>query len=151
MSVITILFSRFCSIVYPTIGKPRFSVLAQFLHLIVLVPTIIISIQYGFRTLYIARSLVRFELILVNMVLTYILIKFSPWKMIKNLIPELIASTIMALVAYSLLLIGNSILYSFVCILICIICYFSCIMLFPKEKQLVMTIKDHIQQKIKTL
>ncbi|MCE5345946.1 MAG: lipopolysaccharide biosynthesis protein [Bacteroidales bacterium] len=149
MSAITILFSQFCSIIYPTIGKPRLSVLAQTLHLIVLVPTIVISINYGFRTLYISRSLVRIEAILVNMIITYVFIKLSAWKMIKNLLPELFASTIMGLVAYSLLMINNSIVWSFMSVLICIIIYFTCIMQFTKEKRLVISIKDQLLQKIK--
>jgi O-antigen/teichoic acid export membrane protein len=148
MSAITILFSQFCSIIFPTIGKPRYSVIAQILHLVVLIPTIIISIDYGFRTLYIARTLIRFEGIFVNMILAYYLIKISPWKMIHNLIPELTASGIMGLTAYCMLLISNSVLFSFISVLICVIIYFSFLMLFRIEKHLLHKIKGQIVQNI---
>ena len=62
-SAITIVLSHYSSEVYRAKGKPKLSVLAQVLHIIVLWPTVLISIKYGFETLYVARSLVRFELV----------------------------------------------------------------------------------------
>ena len=72
MEVITVIFARFCSNVYPAIGRPNISVISQILHLVVLVPAVIISGQYGFRPLYITRSLGRLEGILVSFIFVYI-------------------------------------------------------------------------------
>ena len=67
-SGITIVLSHYSSELYRAKGKPKLSVLVQWLHIIVLWPTIIISSNYGFETLYISRSLVRFEMIMVILV-----------------------------------------------------------------------------------
>lgn len=140
ISAITIIFSRFSSVVYPAIGKPRFSVLAQFLHLIVLIPSTLISIQYGFETLYWTRSLIRIELIVVNMILVYYLIKLSPLKMIDNIKPYLISSSIMTLIAILLLQLSNSYIWIALTIIISAGIYFAIISLFPNEKKLFLQI-----------
>ena len=118
MEVVTIIFARFCSNVYPAVGRPRLSAIVQLLHLVVLVPAVIISGQYGFKTLYITRSLVRVELILVNFCMIYYAIKQSPLKMIINVLPEAFASLLMAIIGLSLLSVNDSIFCSILWILI---------------------------------
>ncbi len=148
MSAITIIFSRFTSVIYPAIGKPKMSVVAQFLHLIILIPVIIYAADFGFETLYWSRSLVRFELIFVNLIITYYLLKLSPLKMLKNITPEILVSLFMAIVALSLQNIHDSILWSFISIGICIAIYFLILALFPKEKQIILKLLNHIFKKI---
>ncbi len=142
MEVTTVIFSRFCSPVYPAIGKPRISVIVQILHLVVLIPAVIISGQYGFQALYITRSLVRLELVMVNLIFVYLLIKQSPWKMMTNIVPEVFSCIVMALVAYVLLRINNSIVLSFVWILVCAAVYFVVLSVFPKDKAILIGLKD---------
>ena len=135
MEAITVVFARFCSPVYPAIGKPRVSVIVQILHLVVLIPAIIISGQYGFKALYVTRSLVRFELVLVNMIAVYIMIKQSPWKMITNILPQLVCALVMGIIGYLLLAFNNGVVLSFVWVVLCIGIYFSALyFLFPKER-----------------
>ena len=150
MEAITVVFARFCSPVYPAIGKPRVSVIVQILHVIVLIPSVIISGKYGFEALYITRSLIRLEGILVNMIAVYVIIKQSPWKMLINIAPELICSLLMGIIGYILLRINNNILISFIWVLICIVVYFFLIyILFPKEKSVVNSLKLTIIKTIK--
>lgn len=135
MEAVTVVFARFCSPVYPAIGKPRVSVIVQILHLVVLIPAIIISGKYGFTALYVTRSLVRLELVLVNMVAVYCMIKQSPWKMIINVMPQLVCACIMGVVAYLLLTFNNGVVISFVWVVLCIGIYFgSLYFFFPKER-----------------
>ena len=148
MSAITIIFSRFSTIIYPAVGKPRMSVVAQLAHLVVLVPTIICAAGYGFETLFWARSLIRFELIFVNLIISYYLVALSPWKMLKNIAPELLVSAFMGLVAYALLQIQNSIIWSFLTIAICIVVYFLSLSIFPKEKQIILKLVKQIYKRI---
>lgn len=142
MEVITAVFARFCSSVYPAIGKPNISVISQILHLVVLVPAVIISGQYGFRPLYITRSLVRLEGVLVNFIFVYITIKQSPWKMIVNVLPEMLSCSVMACVALLLLRCNNSIALSFAWIAACAIAYFVMLSLFPDDKGVLLNLKD---------
>ena len=149
MEVITVIFARFCSNVYPAIGKPRISVVVQILHLVVLVPTVIISGQYGFRPLYIARSLVRLELVLLNLVFVYALIKQSPWKMFVNILPEICSCFIMALIAFVLLKLNDSLLLSFMWIGVCGVLYFVTLCLFPKDRAILLDLKNKVVSTIK--
>lgn len=144
MEVTMIIFSRFCSNVYPAVGKPNISVVSQLLYLVVLVPAVIISGQYGFRALYVTRTLVRLEGVLVNFIFVYITIKQSPWKMIVNVLPEMLSCLVMAGVAWLLLRFNNSIAMSFVWIIVCAIVYFVTLSLFPNDKRILLGLKDKV-------
>ena len=149
MEVITVVFARFCSNVYPAIGKPRVSVIVQILHLIVLIPAVIVSGHYGFRPLYITRSLVRLEAIIVNFVAIYILIKQSPWRMFLNVLPEFLSCFIMACVAFVLLKIDDSLWLSLLWMAICSVIYFGILFLFPEDRVVMISLKDRGLQLIK--
>lgn len=150
MEAITVIFARFCSPVYPAVGKPRVSVIVQVSHLVVLIPAIIISGKYGFEALYITRSLIRLELVLVNMIAVYIVIKQSPWKMIGNILPQVICSIIMAVVGYLLLNINDGIVLSFVWVIVCIGVYFASLyLLFPSDRNTMMSLKQMALKTIK--
>lgn len=136
-SAITIVLSYYCSEVYRAKGRPKLSVLAQVLHIIVLYPTIIIAVHYDFETLYISRSLVRLEMVLVNFILMYFVIKISPIKMIINIIPACIASGIMYGIALMLLKYCQSYFSQLLSIFICIIVYVSIICMFPNERNII--------------
>lgn len=150
MEAVTVIFARFCSPVYPAVGKPRISVIVQILHVIVLIPAIIISGQLGFKPLYITRSLIRLELILVNLIAVYLTIKQSPWKMLVNIMPEVISSLFMAGVALVLLFICNTLVCSLVWIIVCIVVYFgSLYILFPTERNVIRSLSQIALKTIK--
>lgn len=149
MEVITVIFSRFCSNVYPAIGKPKISVASQLLHLAALIPAVIISGHYGFRTLYITRSLIRLEGVAVNLIFLYVLIKQSPWKMFVNILPEVLSCIMMAGVGWGLLCISDNVVISFVWILICVVVYFVTLYIFPKDRVLLLNIKKQVFSKIR--
>ena len=135
MSAVTIVFARFCSPVYPAIGKPRTSAIVQLSHLVVLIPAIILSGQYGFQALYITRSLIRLELVAVNLIAVYVMIQLSPWKMLLNIMPEAISAAIMGGTAYLLSQLSSNIIWTATSIVLCIITYFITLYyLFPKER-----------------
>lgn len=138
MEAVTVIFARFCSPVYPAVGKPRVSVIVQISHIIVLIPAIIISGQFGFKPLYITRSLMRLEGVLVNLVAVYFVIKQSPWKMLVNILPEVVSAILMAVMAYGLLSINHTIVCSFAWVAVCVVVYFGFLyMLFPKERKVI--------------
>ena len=134
MDVIVVIFARFGSNLYPAIGKPRLSVLAQVLHLVVLIPAVVISIHYGFTALYLTRTFVRIESIIVNLILIYYCIKLRPWRMIVNVLPEFVASIVMTIVATVLLQFNNTIFLSFVWIVVAGLTYIAVLSLFPQDR-----------------
>lgn len=135
-SAITIVLSHYSSEVYRAKGKPKLSVLSQWLHMIVLFPIVLVAVEYGFETLYIARSLIRLEGILVNFIIMYIVIKISPLSMLKNVAIPLVSSLVMCCSGFILLKISSSLVWQLFSILICALIYLAIILCFPKERQL---------------
>jgi O-antigen/teichoic acid export membrane protein len=140
ISSITIVFSHYSSEVYRSLGMPKLSFLSQMLHLIVLTPVVYIFAKYGFDTLVYARSIVRIEGILVNLLIMYFVIKISPLKMIKNLCPFAISAVVMGGGAYLLQQVGYGNIWSIVSIGICALFYFAIIMLFSSVRKEILSL-----------
>ena len=134
-SSVTIIYSHYASEVYRSMGRPLLSVLAQWLHILVLLPAVLISIRYGFETLYSARALVRFELIMVNMVIIYYVIRISPLEMLRNTYASLVAAFAMLVIAFFLRNVSETLLWQLSSLGICFICYFMILALFPEERR----------------
>lgn len=150
MEVITIIFNRFCGPVYTAIGKPKMAAFSQFLHLIVLIPAIIISGKYGFTALYTTRSLIRLEGVLVNLVFVYVLIKQSAWKMLLNIMPEIISAVLMSVLAFVLLQVSNSIVWSIISVGLCALAYFAFLyVVFPKERPVLLMVRQNVLKTLK--
>ena len=135
-SAVTIVLSYYSSEVYRALGRPKLSVLAQFLHIIVLCPVMLIVTHYDWSVIYTTRALLRLELIFVNLVIMYYVVKISPIKMIYNILPSVISATIMGVIAWSLLSFNDTILWQIISILICILVFFVSITRFGVEKQI---------------
>src|SRR5699024_7277119 len=118
-SVIMIVFGHFSSEVYRSKGKPKLSFLAQILHLIVLVPTVIIAANYGFWPLVFARAWIRMQFVLVHFILMKYIMGFPIIKTIKNVMPSIIAVVFMAVLGYSLQSINSHIVWDFISIILC--------------------------------
>ena len=150
ISVIVFIFSRFATTLYPAIGKPRTALTVQILHLVVLIPTVYFSAQRGFECLYIARSLIRIQLVLLNMYFLYQMIKLSPLRMIKEVYPYIISALMMVVVYYLLDSINNtqSVFFDFMSITVCAVIYFISVMLFfPSERMFVIKLKEMVLKK----
>ena len=132
----SVVLAHLSSEVYRSLGKPRLSVLAQFLFIIVLCISISIAVQYGFNVLCITRSIVDVALVIIQLVIMYVVLKFSPMKMIKNISPAVFSAFIMGLVAYFFKIISNeSILWTICSIFMCIVVYFLTICLFKQDRE----------------
>lgn len=149
MEVVTIIFSRFCSNVYPAIGKPNISVIVQILHLIFLLPAIYWSVQYGFTSLYWTRSLMRLQGVVVNVIFVYIFIKLSFIKLLNNILPEIIGCLAMFCLGKYLLTLNDDIIMQFFYIILCVVTYFSIIICIPQERRIIIPILKIIDEKIK--
>lgn len=144
-SAITIVLSHYSSEVYRAKGKPKLSVLAQVLHIVVLWPTILVTVKYGFETLYIARSLVRLELIAVNLIIMGFAVKMPVGRMFTNILPSCIAAVAMLLVL--LLPASNSIWINILYAAVAAIIYFVVIMFFREERETLFNLPQIIKNK----
>lgn len=135
-SAITIVLAHYSSEVYRSKGKPKLSVLAQVLHIVVLWPTILITVNYGFETLYVARALVRLELIAVNLCIMGWVIKMPIVRMFTNILPSCIAALGMFLIL--LLPSQESIIFNLLYACVAGIIYILIIMLFQDERNILL-------------
>ncbi len=144
-SAITIVLGHYASEVYRSIGKPKLSVIAQWLHIIALCPVVLIFIDKGFDSLCIARSLVRLQLVLVQLIIMWVVVKMNVLKMFTNILPATVASATMLIVW---LLPGtNSIWMQVTYVLLCICIYFIVLMLFPEERNICLNLKSILRRK----
>lgn len=139
-STVAIVLSHYCSEVYRALGKPKLSVLAQWLHIIVLLPVVLISVKYGFKTLCTARALVRLEMVVVQLIIMHLFVKLSPWKMFKNVSYPAMATIIMAVVSLLLSFVSNSAWWSVISILICFLVYIAIICLHRDERMAIISL-----------
>lgn len=143
-STLTIVISYYNSEVYRAKGRPKLSVLGQVLHIVVLWPVVLIAVRYGFEVLYWARSLVRLEGILVGLCIMGIAIKMPVGKMITNILPTCIAAASMFLIM--LLPEATNLVQSIVYAVFAGLIYLGIIMLFPKERKILLNIQSLIKR-----
>ena len=119
------------------------------LHLCFLVPTIIFAAKYGFEILYTARSLVRLQAVIVDVLILYFLTHITPIKVLKNIFVPFIAAAMMA-VLYTLLpsVMADSIVTNITYIVLCGVVYFMVLSLFPKERSLLKNVISQIKSKL---
>ncbi|MGN7241046.1 lipopolysaccharide biosynthesis protein [Priestia megaterium] len=130
MSSIMIVLGHYCSEVYRASGKPKLSFIAQLSHLVILVPTCILSAKFGFWPLVFARSLIRMQFVSVHLVIMQKIMRISIYNTLKNISPSVIATIIMAMAAYLLREISHSMIWSIVSIILSGTVYLIALLLF---------------------
>lgn len=143
MATITILFSHYASEVYRSMGKPKLSFIAQWLHIIVLVPVVYVFANKGYDQLYVARSLVRLESVLVDCLMLYFIFGISTWRMTKNVFPAFLASAIMMVAGFGLRLITHDFWWNILFIVICTGLYFLVLSRFKVERNMILRLKEY--------
>ncbi|MBO6252145.1 MAG: lipopolysaccharide biosynthesis protein [Bacteroidaceae bacterium] len=141
-----IVLSHYSSEIYRAKGKPKYSVLSQCIAIAITIPTVLISIQYGFQQLCFWRSAARVFMITVNLPLVYILVRITPLQMFRNIFPSLMATLVMVAVYY-LLPVHQAIWSSIINVLVCAAVYTIIISLFPKERYLLLNLKTILSKR----
>lgn len=131
-SSVSLVLGTYANGLFNAVGKTYLSFIAQILHLVVLIPVLLWGARSGFETLYVARSLVRIELIIVELVLLSMGLKFPISKLFKTIIPSIVCTLIMGICGYGLLHCSKNILFQLFSIVICIIVYFGFVFVFFK-------------------
>ena len=145
-SALTIVMSHYSSEVYRAKGKPKWSVFVQITHIVFLVPTVLWAIGYGFDVLCEARALIRLQLILANLILMYVLVKISPLVMLRNLFPALVGTLGMTVVIWMLPSCSLGVIQNVIYILLATVIYAGVVMLFPRERVILLNIKKIIKR-----
>ena len=135
-SAFSVVISNYNGEVHRSKGNPKITLISQCIHLVFLTTILIISVRHGFKILYIARSLTRIQAIVTSLIFISFLYGFKIKSVLKNIFPPFVCALIMGTVGYGLKSINNSIIWQFVCIVICIIVYFAVLFtLFPKIRK----------------
>lgn len=129
-SSLTIIFGHFNSEVYRSKGKPKLSLLYQSIHLVFLVIILLVVAPYGFKSIYIARSLARIQGIVTGLIILWAGFRISTVSIIKNVYPTVISALLMGLLGYGLQMVSSNIMWSIISIFICAIFYFIVLMHF---------------------
>lgn len=139
-SAISIVFSHFASEVYRALGRPKLSVLAQWLHIIVLWPAVLLAVKYGFEVLCTVRSWIRLEGVFVDLVIIYFLVHITPMQMLKNVSPSVVASLVTIGIALVVKQISDDSLFAQLFSLgFCMFAYTLVLLLFPQERNAIRT------------
>ncbi len=132
-SALSIILTSFSSEVIRSKGKPLISFVIQISQIVVLVPVLLIFKNYGFSVLYIARSLVRVELMAALCFTICVFFKFKFGKILKNIAPSMISALIMGAFGHALKSVFPGSMWQFVVIFLCVIVYFAVLLTcFPK-------------------
>lgn len=152
MIAFSIVFAHFSSEVFRSKGNPKVSLILQVIHIAFLAPTLILSVPYGFGTLYIVRSLVRIQMIVCALLIMHIKYGFKVQHILRNVLPMIISALIMGVAGYFMQQVSPSMIWQFVSVFICIIVYFVVLLcLFPSVRREVFdsAIGKKIMRKIK--
>lgn len=133
---ITIVLSSYNSEVFRSKGKPKLSVLSQCLHLTAIVPVLFWGMDKGFETLATVRSLVRFQGILVSMLIMHYAMKISFFTILKNVWCPFFAAVVMALAGAILRTAFDSVLWELLTVIFCIFIYAGLMLLIPAGRKL---------------
>ena len=150
MSALATVLSHYSSEAFRAIGKPKVAVLGQWIHLTVLIPLLIVCAQISFEALYTARSLVRLQAILVDLILMQVFVKIKWYTIITNTARYIIASGAMYFSGYFLRMAFDNMIWQIAVVFMCMIIYFTVLFLFfPKSRNDVKFAKDIIKKKMR--
>ena len=137
-SCFVIVMSHYTGEVLRSKGKPKLSTMAQLLHIVVLCPAIAIAVRYDYTTLYVTRSLIRIELIAVNLFFLYSLIRISLSQIFLNIFPALVSSCVMAFFSKLLLNYTTDFVMQILSAIIASLIYLCIVMMFNEERNLLL-------------
>ncbi len=147
-SSVVIVLSNYASEIYRAKGKPQLSLLSQSLHLLFLFPAMLIAIRYGYETLYTTRALIRFQAIIVDLIIMYYFVRMLPLRLIGNVLPSIFASLLMVLLSTVLKrLLPDTIIFNIVSMLFCGATYLLTLQLFKEERVILKNLPQVLRNK----
>lgn len=130
----SVVLGTYCNGLYNAVGKTYLSFGAQVLQLIVLIPTLLWAVNIDFTHLYIARSVVRIELIVVQLVIMKIFFGFTLIGQIRIIIPSTLCSLVIVIIGQLTHLYTSNMFIEIISVIICICAYFALAFCFFRGK-----------------
>ena len=136
-----IVYSHICSEVFRAKGKPKLSLLLQFVFLSFFIPSLAVAVNHGFKTLYIVHSISQLVLIIVSSVLMSRFFNISLLDMLRGTAIKIIVAGLMFLLSRILLHVSTSFSWNILSIVICILFYFGVLYCIKKERDSLLRLK----------
>lgn len=133
-SSIALVLGTFANGLYNALGKTFLSFSVSFINLLIMIPLLIWATPKGFDYLYISRSLLRVSFVVIQLLVMFVFLNYPIGGLLKQIIPITIPTTIMVLSSLLLRQISESLLWSFVSIVICIVVYLVAAYLILKKR-----------------
>lgn len=132
-SALRIVMVSIYSDAYRAKGKPKLCLIIQILDLIILVPTCLISLIYGFWELVYARSLMRLFLILPSLIVMDYVLNIKMNMILRNICKPALCTLLLAIAALCLKIVFYGIWWEIFSIVICIPIYVLSIYIIAKN------------------
>ncbi len=139
----SLLINHFCGKIFVALNKVIIPVTINIIFTIVLIPTILLSVNYGFKILFISCSFLRILLIILHLIPTYSLIHLSPIKILGNILPELIGCGIMTAVTYSLSNFCDTTILQIISMIFSLTIYFVFLFAIKNERYFIKKMWEH--------
>ncbi|PKF89107.1 lipopolysaccharide biosynthesis protein [Bacillus sp. BA3] len=134
ISALGILFNSYNGTVLIAMGKPKVSVIVQILQIAVIIPAVYISVNISYDFLTYTRAFVRIVGMLIHIFIVWKLFGILFSRVLKDLLPVIISSGVMAFAGVIFVNSSNSEIVSLVSILGCVVIYFTVLMIFPSMR-----------------
>ena len=144
----SLLINHFCGKIFIAISKPSIPVIISCIFTISLIPTVLLSIDYGFKVLFFSCAFLRIFLIMLHLAAVYILIRLSPLKIFVNILPALVGCGIMIAINYSLSTICNTFVLQLLSLAVCLMAYFGFLFTIKSERTMLLNIWRHTSKSI---
>lgn len=148
VSAIAIIFNSYNGSVLIAKGKPKLSVIVQIVQIAAIIPAVYITAKMDFETLSYTRSLIRFFGMIVHAIVVWKLCGLSTLKLLKMLLPSIMAAVVMGLAGIVFIYYSNGIVMELLSILACCLIYLLLLMIFPTTRRLVCVMADKVFKRL---
>lgn len=134
---LTVVICNYASEVYRSLGKPKISLLAQIIYIILIIPFILWGTTKSFEQLCFIRFLLMVGFVVIHLLILKFAFNFYIKEMMANLLQPLVASFIMGLFGLFMHHYYNGIVGNIIGILACIVVYFLISLLLPQTRTII--------------
>lgn len=135
-TAVVMVFGHLCSEAYRAQGRPQLSLLAQLLHIAILIPVCIASAQNGWETFLFWRPLVRMQAVLVHGILMHVYIGIPIHTMLCGAVQPAAGMAAMLLTGLILRCVSDALAWQCLSAIICAAVYAGCLLCFPSMRML---------------
>ncbi len=147
ISGLIILLGNYTNEIFRAKGKPHISSISQVVYFISILFVCSLYDKVEFLEFTNLRAISRLSLVLINLLMIKVVIRIPIKKILNNILIPLIGSIVMGYIGIKLKIFSNSIIWSFICILICIIIYIFTICVFESSRKDIFNIIKSIKNK----